>query len=163
MALNDKFKSIKNFFTNGDDNDYYDDDRYEDEYDDEPPVAPETVAPAASPVSQVSRAGGYNTVAQQRNTMKVVVVKPREFEDSEGIATELRNLRPVVINFENTEERIANRIIDFISGTAYAIDGKIEQIGKGIFICTPMNISVDHNERLQADLADRLAWKEPQA
>lgn len=160
MGLNNKLSKWKEYFV-GNENDYENEEyEYENEYEEE------AVAPAAAPkVNQVTRnhAGGYNSVAQRQNSMKVVVVEPKEFNDSESIANHLRDLRPVVINFEKTDANVSTRIIDFISGATFALDGKLEKIGNNIFICVPMNISVDYGENnVYSDLSDKLAWKEPQ-
>ena len=120
MALKDSWNSMKNFFA-GNQDDEYEYEEYADEiYEDDPqqpvvsaPVAgnPAPVAPAARP-----KTGGYNTVAQRSSGMKVVIVEPKAFEDSEHITNQLRDMRPVVINFENTDPHEAARIVDFVSG-----------------------------------------------
>ena len=72
-------------------------------------------------------------------------------------------MRPVVINFENTDPHEAARIVDFVSGATFALDGKLEKIGKDIFICVPVNVTVDYTDKEYTEISDKLAWKEPQA
>ena len=58
----------------------------------------------------------------------------------------LKILRPVLINFENTDPHEAARIVDFVSGATFALDGKLEKVGKDIFMCVPVNISIDYSD-----------------
>ena len=167
MALKDSWNSVKNFFGGNQDDGYeyeeYSDDTYEEEF--QQPVVTAPVAGGNGPVASVAhpKTGGYNTVAQRSSGMKVVIVEPKAFEDSENIANQLRDMRPVVINFENTDPHEAARIVDFVSGATFALDGKLEKIGKDIFICVPVNVTVDYTDKEYTEISDKLAWKEPQA
>ena len=73
---------------------------------------------------------------------KMVLLEPRAMSESQQIADHLRNRDTVVVNLKRVTSDQAKRIIDFLGGTIYAIDGKIEKIGGGIFLCTPKNVSV---------------------
>ena len=167
MALKDSWNSVKNFFGGNQDDGYeyeeYSDDTYEEEF--QQPVVTAPVAGGNGPVASAvkPKTGGYNTVAQRSSGMKVVIVEPKVFEDSENIANQLRDMRPVVINFENTDPHEAARIVDFVSGATFALDGKLEKIGKDIFICVPVNVTVDYTDKEYTEISDKLAWKEPQA
>ncbi len=167
MALKDSWNSVKNFFGGNQDDGYeyeeYSDDTYEEEF--QQPVVTAPVAGGNGPVASAvkPKTGGYNTVAQRSSGMKVVIVEPKAFEDSENIANQLRDMRPVVINFENTDPHEAARIVDFVSGATFALDGKLEKIGKDIFICVPVNVTVDYTDKDYTEISDKLAWKEPQA
>ena len=167
MALKDSWNSVKNFFGGNQDDGYeyeeYSDDTYEEEF--QQPVVTAPVAGGNGPVASAvkPKTGGYNTVAQRSSGMKVVIVEPKAFEDSEHITNQLRDMRPVVINFENTDPHEAARIVDFVSGATFALDGKLEKIGKDIFICVPVNVTVDYTDKEYTELSDKLAWKEPQA
>ena len=167
MALKDSWNSVKNFFGGNQDDGYeyeeYSDDTYEEEF--QQPVVTAPVAGGNGPVASAvkPKTGGYNTVAQRSSGMKVVIVEPKAFEDSENIANQLRDMRPVVINFENTDPHEAARIVDFVSGATFALDGKLEKIGKDIFICVPVNVTVDYTDKEYTEISDKLSWKEPQA
>lgn len=78
--------------------------------------------------------------------MNVIVIEPQTFDDAQQVANNLQKKKPVVINFENTETEIAKRIIDFISGTTYALNGEIKKIGHNVFLCAPSNVNVSYNE-----------------
>ena len=167
MALKDSWNSVKSFFGSNQDDQYefdeYDNEMYEEES--QQPVVTAPVAGGNGPVASAARpkTGGYNTVAQRSSGMKVVIVEPKVFEDSENIANQLRDMRPVFINFENTDPHEASRIVDFVSGATFALDGKLEKVAKDVFLCTPVNVTVDYSGKEYAELSDKLAWKEPQA
>ena len=74
--------------------------------------------------------------------LKVVLVKPERFEDASTIADHLNNKRTVVLNLESTNKDIARRLIDFLSGVAYAQDGKIRRVASATYIITPFNVDL---------------------
>ena len=78
--------------------------------------------------------------------MKVIVIEPKTFDDAHQVANNLREKKPVVINFEKTEAEDAKRIIDFISGTTYALNGEIKKVGHNVFLCAPSNVNVSYTE-----------------
>lgn len=157
MSWKDRLASLKKYVET---NPEYEDEGYDEELDYDHTSADEPANTASS--FRPARNGGYNMPAQRPVAMKVVVIEPKVFEDSENIANQLRDMRPVVINFENTDAHEAARIVDFVSGATFALDGKLEKIGKDIFICVPNNITVDYNDKTYSDLSEKFAWKEPQ-
>lgn len=78
--------------------------------------------------------------------MKVIVIEPKSFDDAQEVANCLREKRPVVINFDKTDAEAAKRIIDFISGTTYALNGEIKKVGHNVFLCAPSNVNVSYTE-----------------
>ena len=82
--------------------------------------------------------------------LKVVLVKPERFENASEIADHLREKRTVVLNLESTSKDIARRLIDFLSGVAYAGDGKIKKVSANTYIITPYSVD------LMGDLIDEL-------
>lgn len=79
--------------------------------------------------------------------MNVIIVMPNSFDDAQEIANSLKSKKPVVVNFENTESETAKRIIDFISGTTYALGGEIKKLGRSVFLCAPSNVNVSDSTR----------------
>ena len=69
--------------------------------------------------------------------LKVVLVKPERFENASEIADHLREKRTVVLNLESTNKDVARRLIDFLSGVAYAGEGKIKKVAANTYIITP--------------------------
>lgn len=130
--------------------DYYDDDEpvenikkapvihREDTYEDEKPA--KKVSQKVTPIRSVKRAPGPG--------MEVCVIKPTSVDDAREITETLLNNQTVVLNLENLDVEIAQRIIDFASGSTYAISGNLQKISNYIFIITPacVDISGDFQE-----------------
>lgn len=79
--------------------------------------------------------------------MKVVISEPINFEEAQMLADHLKNRKQVILNFENTSPEISQRIIDFISGTTYSLDGHSQQLGTNIFLFTPSNVEIAKDHR----------------
>ena len=73
---------------------------------------------------------------------KMILLEPRAYSESQQIADHLKNRNSVVVNLKRVTADQAKRIVDFLSGTIYAIGGDLQKIGGGIFLCTPKNINV---------------------
>lgn len=73
---------------------------------------------------------------------KMILLEPRAYSEAQQIADHLKKRNTVVVNLKRVTSDQAKRIVDFLSGTIYAINGKIQKIGGGIFLCTPNNVSV---------------------
>ena len=82
--------------------------------------------------------------------LKVVLVKPERFENASEIADHLKDKRTVVLNLESTNKDIARRLIDFLSGVAYAGEGKIKKVSANTYIITPYHVDIE------GDLIDEL-------
>ena len=82
--------------------------------------------------------------------LKVVLVKPERFENASEIADHLKEKRTVVLNLESTNKDVARRLIDFLSGVAYAGEGKIKKIAANTYIITPYHVDIE------GDLIDEL-------
>ena len=82
--------------------------------------------------------------------LKVVLVKPERFENASEIADQLKDKRTVVLNLESTNKDVARRLIDFLSGVAYAGEGKIKKVAANTYIITPYSVDI------QGDLIDEL-------
>lgn len=74
--------------------------------------------------------------------LKVVVMQPENFEDARGIADHLKTKKPVIINLEGLEPNVARRVVDFLSGAVYGLDGNIQKVAAGIFLVAPYNVSI---------------------
>ncbi|MFA5882108.1 MAG: cell division protein SepF [Eubacteriales bacterium] len=87
------------------------------------------------------KSGNLFSLHSQKN-IRVVVCEPRIFEDCQLIADNLKNRRPVVINLEEADKELAKRVVDFISGATYALNGSMQKVGNGIFLFVPSNIDI---------------------
>ena len=154
MGVMDKFLNYMKL--NEDDDDFYDDDYYDDEPIEEKPqrtiIAKEPAieeeekiikktVPKITPMRQTKRTG---------NGMEVCVIKPTSIEDAREITETLLANSTVVLNLEGLDVDIAQRIIDFTSGSCFAISGNLQKISHYIFIITPavVDISGDFQEIL---------------
>ena len=85
--------------------------------------------------------GNVVSIHAQKN-MKIVLTEPRAFEDTQEIADYLRSRRPVVVNLQRVRKDQAVKIVDFLSGTVYALNGSIAKVGPDIFLCAPDNVEL---------------------
>ena len=130
------------------------DDDFDDEFDDLPPARSERRGSSVSaPVKERTSSGAYFPPAEERRSNKVVnihtttqlqvvLVKPERFENASEIADHLREKRTVVLNLESTNKEIARRLLDFLSGVAYANEGKIKKVAVSTYIITPYNVDI---------------------
>ncbi len=145
MSVMDKFVNALKMNPDEDD-DFYDDDYYDDEpepsrkasakddgMDDEEKPAKKT-APKVTPLRQTRRAPATG--------MEVCVIKPTSVEDAREITETLLANRTVVLNLEGLDVEIAQRIIDFTSGSCFAISGNLQKISNYIFIITPASVDI---------------------
>ena len=143
MGLMDEIRKLTHPYS--DEEDDFDD--YDDEELMEEPPAPAPRrsfgrAPAAdaprSTGSATGRVVSINTTAQ----LQVVLVKPERFDQVSEIADHLRDKKAVVLNLESTNKDVARRLVDFLSGCAYALDGKIKKVAISTYLITPYNVGV---------------------
>ena len=126
------------------------DDDYDEIFDDrESPFIDER--PRSIGSSSIDRSRSNQVVNIHATTqLKVVLVKPERFEAASEIADHLKEKRTVVVNLESTHKDIARRLIDFLSGVAYAGEGKIKKVAANTYIITPYSVDI------QGDLIDEL-------
>lgn len=119
---------IKSFFALEDDYEYVEEDELE---------VPETVSKNKEPKKNVVNLKSVNS-----QSSKVILCEPRDYNEAQEIADSLKNRRAVVINLQRVDHQQAKRIVDFLSGTVYAIGGDIQKLGAHTFLCTPENVDV---------------------
>lgn len=83
---------------------------------------------------------------------KVVIMQPETIDDAQDICDHLKNKKPVVVNLEDIDKEAAQRIVDFLSGSVYALDGSIQKVSAGIFVIAPNNVDImgDFKEELRS-------------
>lgn len=77
--------------------------------------------------------------------VKVVVYQPLSFDDTQNIIDNLKNRKPIVVNLDALEADLAQRVLDFMSGAVYSLDGTIQKVSRGIFILAPSNVDIVGN------------------
>lgn len=81
-------------------------------------------------------------IATARQPSKMILCEPRSYNEAQEIADHLKSRRAVVVNLQRVRQDLAIRIVDFLSGTVYALNGGISKVGPGIFLCTPDHVEV---------------------
>ncbi|MBP5264032.1 MAG: cell division protein SepF [Lachnospiraceae bacterium] len=161
MGVMDKFLNYMKLNDNEDeyyDNDFLDDDEADeapapkkpfvskpsanDDYDDEEPAPARR--PVSRPVAAPSKVTPMRANPKKGNAagMEVCVIKPTSFEDAREITETLLKNRTIVMNLEGLDVDVAQRILDFTSGSCYAIDGNLQKISMYIFIITPASVDI---------------------
>ena len=94
--------------------------------------------------SETLDSGKRGKVVKSHTTaqLKLVVMQPETFEDARDIANHLKSKKPVVMNLESVDREVARRIVDFLSGSVYALDGNIQKVSNGIFLIAPYNVGI---------------------
>ena len=138
------FDEVKKIFNPYEDEDEY----YEEELEEQQPSPFVDERPKAERRPEERRNKVVNISATTQ--LKVVLVKPERFEAASEIADHLKEKRTVVINLESTNKDIARRLIDFLSGVAYANEGKIKKVAANTYMITPYHVE------MVGDLLDEL-------
>ena len=92
----------------------------------------------------------------QGQSVKMVISQPTTFEQSEEICSLLKEKKSVIVNLEYVSKEVARRIVDFISGGVYALDGHIQKISNSIFLIAPMNYEIT-NEMAREEIKNKLS------
>ena len=154
MGFMDELKKLTHPYSEPEEDDY---DDYDDEpLDNDPAPAPQSSrrsysrsTPAAQD-TQTTRGGNKVVNINATTQLQVVLVKPERYENASEVADHLRDKRTVVLNLEKTQKDVARRLLDFLSGVAYAQEGKIKKVALQTYIVTPYNVDI------MGDLIDEL-------
>ncbi len=151
------FEKVLSFLGVKDEDDYYEDD-YEERRDMD--VAP-AVAEKPRGSERQSRKRQENADARKSHLVslpggtsqvKVVIVEPTEFEQVKSLVDHLKNKRPVIVRLERVDRDEARRIVDFMSGATYALDGNMRKLGEIIFVFAPTTVILEGD--LESTLVD---------
>ena len=114
--------------------------------------APEAPAAAAT-APNTGRSGFSGQVVSLGNRQEVVLFRPTTFNDTSKAADDLRNKKAVILNMENVDKAMARRVVDFLSGCAYAVDGKVKKVAQSTYLFCPHNMDVVGDlENLQTEV-----------
>lgn len=99
-------------------------------------------------VERVPRKGFDRTLQPvPETTARVHVIEPKSFNDAEQIGLKFKNDTPVIVNLQNIDRELAKRLIDFVSGLTYGLDGGIQRVAEMVFLLTPANVEVSAEDR----------------
>lgn len=148
--------TIKRFVGLGDD-EYFDDDYYADEeFDDdgfEEEPAPKKMSQPFALRKSVSKVVPISSAASSR----IRIMKPAEFDDSRNVAKEIQEGRPVIFDVGALETDEARRIVDFVSGAVFGVDGDIKRVSGGTFVAAPKNYDIT-GENLKEHTKSSFDW-----
>ena len=105
-------------------------------------AAPARTAAPAAPVRAAAPAVSNVVNLHGNGNLQVMLVKPDRYENVSEVADHLRNKCAVVLNLESTNKDTARRLVDFLSGCAYALDGRIKKVATSTYIITPYNVDI---------------------
>ena len=161
--------NVKKFAQPYSDEEYDDYEDELDEYEEEPQEAPvrkrrpspfsttkddatEYTAPASAPSAPT---GGFSgqVVSMSSNKQEVVLFHARTFDDAARAADELRRKKAVILNMENVDKALTRRVVDFLSGSVYALDGSVKKIAQSTYLFCPHNMDVVGDlENIQSEI-----------
>ncbi len=169
MKLWDDIKKWAKPYSDEEEDEYYDDDYEEEEapadggddlfQDDEPAPSPapsrRSSRRSSEPVSSYSAEQPRSTsrvvnLSNAGTQLQVVLVRPESFDCVSDLCMKLRDRQALLLNLEQTDKSTARRVVDFLSGSAYALDGKIKKVASAAYLITPYNVEI------VGDLADKL-------
>ena len=101
-----------------------------------------TPAATTTTTANTGRTGFSGQVVSLGNRQEVVLFHPSTFNDTSKAADDLRNKKAVILNMENVDKAMARRVVDFLSGCAYAVDGKVKKIAQSTYLFCPHNMDV---------------------
>ena len=154
MGFMDEIKKLTHPYSDVEEDDY---DDYDDEpLDNTPPAAPARDTRRSSSASSYSGSSYSRSSAPEMprscagkvvnlnssTQLQVILVKPDRFDMVSEIADHLRDKQALVLNLESTNKDVARRLVDFLSGCAYALDGKIKKVAISTYLITPYNVDV---------------------
>lgn len=119
-----------------------------------------TSEPVNNDVNEINENEFYDekAFADSGTGSKMILFEPRAYSESQQIADYLKKRNAVVVNLKRVTPDQAKRIVDFLSGTLYAINGGLQKLGTGIFLCTPNNVDVEGS--ITDEVKEKVAKKE---
>ncbi|MBO0994291.1 cell division protein SepF [Bacillus sp. SD088] len=130
MGIKSKFK---NFFMLEDEYEYVEEEDTKD------------ISPEEEQQAPANRKQNVVSLQSAKKSSKVILIEPRVYAEAQEVADHLVNRKAVIVNLQRIHRDQALRIVDFLSGTVYALGGDIQRVGHDIFLCTPDNVEVSGN------------------
>ena len=149
MNILDTFKRLTQPYSDDDYESYEDEDGYEEEAQESAPRSRRT-SPFATTTQEseysapAASASGFNAqvVSKSSGKQEVVLFHAKTFDDAAKAANELRARKAVILNMENVDKSLTRRVVDFLSGSVYALDGSVKKIAQSTYLFCPHNMDV---------------------
>ncbi len=133
------------------------DDEYEEEIDD---YEEEEIETQRTPVKEINSSNKYKKPnlypIDAKKKLEIVLMQSACYEDAQKICDQIKLEKPVVVNLEKVEYQVAQRIMDFLSGTCYALDGSIQKVANNIFVIAPSTVEV--SSEIKEEIKNVLPW-----
>ena len=152
MSIWDNIKKFAQPYSEEDYDDYEDElEGFEDEVQEEPAAAPRRSSPFAATRSaesafnnSPSHSSGFNGQVLNMGSGKqeVVLFHAKTFDDAAKASDELRKKKAIILNMENVDKALTRRVVDFLSGSVYALDGSVKKIAQSTYLFCPHNMDV---------------------
>jgi len=141
-------------------NDYEDDTRVESDDDFSTFTAEPEPVKREEPRNFKSYQGGKSKVIslQASVQMEVVVLKPTSYDEAQDICNHIKSKKPCIINLENMDHNVAQRIMDFVSGSCYTLDGNMQRVTNNIFLIAPENVDILGNFQEELKTNGIIEW-----
>lgn len=110
-----------------------------------------------APLSSTKQNSKVLSIHSSQST-KIVIIKPTNYNEAVEICDNLKNRKVCLINMSNIESSIAQRLLDFIAGASYALDGVLEQVNTGVYVLSPSNIEVSNELKTELKSKGILNW-----
>lgn len=131
---------------------------YEEYYDDENEVEDEVENTEFEPIVHSTKKQGKVVSIHSTSTPKVSIVKPKTYDEVVDICDDLKEGKIVIVNSIELDCKVGQRLVDFISGATYSLNGTLEEIEKGIYIVSPSNVEVDSELKSQLSSKGMFSW-----
>lgn len=142
------------------------DDEYDDDFENEEELedrkAKEEEEEDLEPLVTSSRRAkvvNINNITSKSNLTKISIIKPVEFDEATNICDNLKDRQIVVVNTTLLDTKTAQRLLDFISGSSYALNGELQEVEKGVYILTPSNVEVSNELKSELSTKGIFNWK----
>ncbi|MEW8956637.1 cell division protein SepF [Clostridium sp.] len=137
------------------------DDEYDEEYDEEMEMDEvEEVEPVVTSNRRSSKVVNIAAAPSAKgNTTRMSIVKPSAFEQATDIVDDLQNRKIVVFNTSALEPKVAQRLLDFISGSSYALGGELQEVERGVYVLSPSNVEVSNEFKTEITSKGLFNWK----
>lgn len=155
MSFWDNVKKITQPYSDEDYDDYDEEEEFEEEVQEPAPRARRTnpfasvtrdteAEPAATSASSASSGSGFSgqVLSMSGNKQEVVLFHAKTFDDAAKAADELRRKKAVILNMENVDKALTRRVVDFLSGSVYALDGRVKKVAQSTYLFCPHNMDV---------------------
>ena len=155
MSFWDNVKKITQPYSDEDYDDYDDEEGYEDEEVAAEPAPrarrnpfassafePAAPAPAPAPAAAPSNSFSGQVLNMSGNKQEVVLFHAKTFDDAAKAADELRKKKAIILNMENVDKALTRRVVDFLSGSVYALDGRVKKVAQSTYLFCPHNMDV---------------------